>query len=601
MTVYASTHTAIWTGSGANNNWGTGPNWLGNTAPPKNGTTNILIAGSARLTPNVDANWSIAGLAFDSSAGAFALGGNLLTIGVNGITNFSANTQTISNNLVLVGAATISASAGNLNLAGGFNNAGNPTIFGGAGNINDSGGINGGGNVTMNGSGTLTLSGDNGLSSSLAINSGTVQLAANNILAHSLSITFAGGRLACAGYNATVGAAMLAANSVIDLGGGNSVLQFANSSGVSWTAGATLLVTNWNGSYSGGGSEQLVTGNNINSLTAGQLAQIGFAGANGIQPARLLPTGEVVPVSADLATTVSGPITVNVASNLTYIVTVTNLGPSQAANIVVSDNLPVGSTFVSASGGGSNIGGMVNWSMSSFPNGATTNFTVTVTAPLTGILTNTVSSTATTFDPNLSNNNGSATNAQVVTTVAVNAGLANANSAKIATSTTLTWSQTVNSGNTKMLLVGISLQNRNSIVSSVTCGGMALTNIVYSRQNSAVEIWGLAAPPVGAANIVVNWNNPSDMNGWSGVFTNVNQSSPIRTTGTPLAANSPSVTVNALTGDLVVDTMSTTGDALSAQVGSGQTQISNESLGTAGGNGLGGSGYKAGAGSTTMS
>ena len=238
LTVYTQTHTAIWTGGGANNNWSTGSNWLGNAAPANNSNTNILIAGSARLTPNVDANWSIAGLAFDSSAGAFTLGGNQLTIGANGITNYSTSTQTISNNFVLVSAATISASAGNLNLAGSFNNGGNLTLFGGAGNINDSGGINGGWYVTMNGSGTLILSGNNGFSSTLTINSGTVQLGANNALTHSLGITFAGGTLACSGYNAMVGQVVLTANSLIDLGGGNSVLQFANSSGVSWTTEA---------------------------------------------------------------------------------------------------------------------------------------------------------------------------------------------------------------------------------------------------------------------------------------------------------------------------------------------------------------------------
>ena len=344
----------------------------------------------------------------------------------------------------------------------------------------------------------------------------------------------------------------------------------------------TLLITNWNGSYSGGGTEQLYIGNDNNGLTSGELAQVKFAIANSIQPARLLSTGEVVPVSADIATTVSGPLTVNVASNLTCTINVANVGPSLASNVVVSDSLPVGSTFVSASGGGIYTNGVVSWLVSNFNNGATTNFTVTVTAPLAGSMTNTVSSTATTIDTNLSNNNGSATNAQAVSTVAVNAGLANSNCAQVANNTTLTWSQTVNSGNNGILLVGISLQNRNSVVSSVTYGGIALTNIVYSRQNCPVEIWGLAAPPVGTANIVVNWSNPSDMNGWSAVFTNVNQSSPIRTTGTASGGNSPSVTVNASTGDLVVDTMSTTGDSLSAQAGSGKTQICNESLGTAG-------------------
>jgi uncharacterized repeat protein (TIGR01451 family) len=602
LTVYASTHTAIWTGSGANNNWSAGPNWLANTVPPNNGTTNILIAGSTRPTPNVDANWSVAGLAFDSSAGAFTLVGNPLTIGTNGITNFSVSTQTISNNLVLASSATICASNGNLNLAGSVANAGNLTIFSGAGNITNSGGISGGGTVVMNGSGTLVLSGVNGMSGGLAINSGIVQLGGNNLLAHALPISLGGGKFACAGYNATAGAVTLAANSVIDLGGANSVLQFANSSGVSWTTGATLLITNWNGSYSGGGAEQLFVGNGINCLTAGQLAQIGFAGANGIQPARLLATGEVVPVSADIATTVSSPVTVNVASNLTYTVTVTNLGPSPAANVVVRDNLPTGVTFVSATGGGTNAGGVVNWTIPSLANGAATNFMVTIAA-LTGTLTNTASSTAYTFDPNPANNNGSATNGQVVTTVVVSPALAGANCAQIAASNTLTWSQTVTNGKNRMLLVGINLRQKSLVVSSVTYGGVALTNLVSSRIQNAVEIWGLVAPPAGTANIVVNWTGNTDMNGWSGVFTNVNQSSPVgATAGNGAGPGTPvSVTVNANPGDLVVDSLSTLGNSMPLIPGAGQTVICSEAIGSANPNGAGAGSYKSGTGSTTMS
>src|SRR6185369_7852506 len=151
----------------------------------------------------------------------------------------------------------------------------------------------------------------------------------------------------------------------------------------------------------------------------------------------------------------------------------------------------------------------------------------TVGAPSPGTLTNIVFNSTPTFDPNPTNNNGSAANAQVVTTVVIGGlSLAGSSCAKVATNTTLAWSQTVNSGSSRMLLVGISLRQRNSTVSSVTYGGVALTNIVSSRVKEAVEIWGLVAPPIGVVNVVVNWSGSSDMVGWSGVFTNVDQSSP---------------------------------------------------------------------------
>ena len=102
-------------------------------------------------------------------------------------------------------------------------------------------------------------------------------------------------------------------------------------------------------------------------------------------------------------------------------VKVTKTGPSSVfatSNLVVSDVLPTNSIFVSASSGGTNVRGVVNRTIASFVKTATTSLTVTVTAPAaSGTLSNVVSSTASTTDPTPSNNNGSATNAQVVTTV----------------------------------------------------------------------------------------------------------------------------------------------------------------------------------------
>ena len=69
-------------------------------------------------------------------------------------------------------------------------------------------------------------------------------------------------------------------------------------------------------------------------------------------------------------------------------------------------------TFVSASGGGLNNSGVVNWSLGILTNGQATNLTLTVTA-LPGAVTNVAVVTSTTADPNLGNN----TNSPVVTAV----------------------------------------------------------------------------------------------------------------------------------------------------------------------------------------
>ena len=58
----------------------------------------------------------------------------------------------------------------------------------------------------------------------------------------------------------------------------------------------------------------------------------------------------VIPVTAlaDLQVLKSGPANVFGGSNFTYIISVTNLGPSIATNIVITDTLPTNVTFVSA-------------------------------------------------------------------------------------------------------------------------------------------------------------------------------------------------------------------------------------------------------------
>jgi uncharacterized repeat protein (TIGR01451 family) len=139
-------------------------------------------------------------------------------------------------------------------------------------------------------------------------------------------------------------------------------------------------------------------------------------GAVAINPATVL---------ADLSVTASGLTRVPATSNLTYSLTVANLGSATASNVVVSDVLPPGATFVSASGGGTYNAGVVTWpALTSVAPAAMTNYTVTITAPAFGTLTNIVYGTALTADPDPSNNNGTGTGGQVVTTVATRADVA---------------------------------------------------------------------------------------------------------------------------------------------------------------------------------
>lgn len=77
------------------------------------------------------------------------------------------------------------------------------------------------------------------------------------------------------------------------------VLRFRNSSAIGWAEGATLIIDNYSGSYLGGGTQRIIFGNNASALTAQQLAKIFFRNpadlAFGLHPAKILPSGEIVP------------------------------------------------------------------------------------------------------------------------------------------------------------------------------------------------------------------------------------------------------------------------------------------------------------------
>src|SRR5438105_455872 len=98
----AAPQTFTWTGGGLDNNWSTSRNWLTTeTPPPNDGTPNIVFGGRRRLAPLVDAPWSIRSLTFNSTADLFTIGGSALTIDSGGITNSSANVQTINSAIAL--------------------------------------------------------------------------------------------------------------------------------------------------------------------------------------------------------------------------------------------------------------------------------------------------------------------------------------------------------------------------------------------------------------------------------------------------------------------------------------------------------------------
>jgi len=90
-------------------------------------------------------------------------------------------------------------------------------------------------------------------------------------------------------------------NSTLYLASPTSIMTFANSGSVPWDNEPQLIIEGWSGSLFGGGTQQIVFGNNSNGLTSPQLAHIQFhnpAGlTNGMYPARILANGEIVPAT----------------------------------------------------------------------------------------------------------------------------------------------------------------------------------------------------------------------------------------------------------------------------------------------------------------
>ena len=161
-----------------------------------------------------------------------------------------------------------------------------------------------------------------------------------------------------------------------------------------------------------------VTATNSGVLT--NQAQVGSAAVT--DPNLANNTNQVItPMTsvADLAITKTGAPSWPAVSNLVYTITLTNLGPSAATSVVVTDALPATVTFVGASASGAHSGNFVAWGpIATFAAGAASNFTVTVTTPVAGVLTNVAAGGAATADPTPANNDGTAAGAKVITTLA---------------------------------------------------------------------------------------------------------------------------------------------------------------------------------------
>lgn len=157
------------------------------------------------------------------------------------------------------------------------------------------------GQTIVNG-GTLTLAKTGGATaiagSSIVVNSGgTLLLGGANQINNNTNLTLNGGTFstgATTGFAENLGTLTLSSNSIIDLGTGVHLLEFDNSSALTWTG--TLTIYGWVGSAGNAGTQgQIFFGNNQFGLNASQLAQISFDGFGA--GAKLLGSGQLVPIA----------------------------------------------------------------------------------------------------------------------------------------------------------------------------------------------------------------------------------------------------------------------------------------------------------------
>ena len=106
-----------------------------------------------------------------------------------------------------------------------------------------------------------------------------------------------------------------------------------------------------------------------------------------------------------------GPDPVVAGDQVTYTLAIANAGPSTATGVTVTDPIPAGTTFVSATGGGSHSAGTVTWNLGSLASGASTNvqLVVAVDSGRVADLSNTATVATSTTDPVPGNNDSTQT------------------------------------------------------------------------------------------------------------------------------------------------------------------------------------------------
>jgi autotransporter-associated beta strand protein len=201
----ASADIRVWDGGGADANWTTTQNWVGDLAPVPGQDSLEFPEGAARKANfnNFPASSLFLGIHFSGASAGYVLSGQSLLLGGTVTSSNTSGYNTITFAIGTAANAALATPASGGNLTVGQITLQADLALSGAGNINITGTMSSTGNVTKSGTGVVTLTAANTYTGSTTVLNGALMV---NGVQSSSSVTMVGGLLGGVGTLGAVGA-----------------------------------------------------------------------------------------------------------------------------------------------------------------------------------------------------------------------------------------------------------------------------------------------------------------------------------------------------------------------------------------------------------